>query len=123
MSKSSSLIRGADSLSRDLMANGLTAGTETFFSRTRILPRFLGKTRRHAAFPALNQRVRRPRRIFQYLARSPMTEARLRHWQFDSDLAGIRESAAINKLPAQEQEACKKLWTNVADLLRKSAAK
>jgi len=35
-----------------------------------------------------------------------------------SDLAGIRDPAAVAKLPADEQEACKKLWADVAALLK-----
>jgi hypothetical protein len=31
------------------------------------------------------------------------------HWQIDPDLAGIRDPAAVANLPADEQEACKKL--------------
>ena len=41
------------------------------------------------------------------------------HRQKDLDLAGIRDPAAVAKLPADEQEACKKLWADVAGLLKK----
>jgi hypothetical protein len=34
-------------------------------------------------------------------------------------LAGIRNPDAVGKLPADEHEACKKLWADVAALLRK----
>ena len=47
----------------------------------------------------------------------------LSHWQKDTDLAGIREPAALAKLPAAEQAACKKLWADVAALLKKAADK
>jgi hypothetical protein len=47
----------------------------------------------------------------------------LRHWQLDPGLAGIRDPAAVAKLPADEQEECKKLWANVAALLKKVEAK
>jgi hypothetical protein len=43
----------------------------------------------------------------------------LQDWQKDSDLAGIRDPDAVAKLPAEEQEACKKLWADVAALLKK----
>jgi hypothetical protein len=42
----------------------------------------------------------------------------LQHWQKDADLASIRDSDAIAKLPADEQEACKKLWADVEELLK-----
>jgi serine/threonine-protein kinase len=43
----------------------------------------------------------------------------LQHWQKDPDLAGIRDPVAVGKLAADEQEACKKLWADVAALRRK----
>jgi serine/threonine-protein kinase len=43
----------------------------------------------------------------------------LQHWQRDSDLAGLRDPAEAAKLPAAEQAACRKLWQEVATLLRK----
>jgi hypothetical protein len=46
----------------------------------------------------------------------------LRHWQQDSDLAGIRDKAALAKLPADEQEACTQLWADVAAMLTKAEA-
>jgi hypothetical protein len=39
--------------------------------------------------------------------------------QMDADLAGIRDPAAFAKLPADEREACKKLWADVEALLKK----
>jgi hypothetical protein len=47
----------------------------------------------------------------------------LRHWQEDTDLAGIREAAALAKLPAAEQAACHALWADVAALLGKARVK
>jgi serine/threonine-protein kinase len=44
---------------------------------------------------------------------------RLQWWPNDPDLASIRDSATVAKLPPEEKEACKKLWVNVADLLKK----
>jgi eukaryotic-like serine/threonine-protein kinase len=46
-------------------------------------------------------------------------EQRLRHWQNDSDLVSLRDPAA-GKLPAQEQQAWRKLWADVAALLQKT---
>ncbi len=46
--------------------------------------------------------------------------ATLEHWQRDTDLAGVREAGALQKLTAQEQEAWRKLWADVAALLQKA---
>ena len=46
----------------------------------------------------------------------------LRHWQQDTDLAGIRDAAALAKLPADEQKAFTQLWADVAALLKKANA-
>ena len=46
----------------------------------------------------------------------------LKHWQQDSDLAGIRDAAALAKLPAEERAAFEKLWDEVAALLKKAEA-
>ncbi len=46
----------------------------------------------------------------------------LRHWQKDTDLAGIRDAAALAKLAADEQKACTQLWADVAALLKKASA-
>jgi serine/threonine-protein kinase len=53
--------------------------------------------------------------------RAAMQQA-LRHWQKDSDLAGLCDSAALAKLPAEERAACAKLWSDVAALLKKAEA-
>ena len=47
-------------------------------------------------------------------------QAQLRHWQLDSDLAGLRETA---QLPAGEQEVCRQLWADVEALLKKAQEK
>jgi tetratricopeptide (TPR) repeat protein len=47
----------------------------------------------------------------------------LQHWQEDSDLAGLRDKEVLQKLPADEREACRKLWEDVADLLKKAQQK
>jgi len=47
----------------------------------------------------------------------------LRHWQQDAYLAGVRDPDAVAKLQGSEQEACKKLWTDVTELLERVALK
>jgi tetratricopeptide (TPR) repeat protein len=42
---------------------------------------------------------------------------KLRHWQTDPDLAGVRDSSALAKLPTEEAQAWHKLWEEVARLL------
>jgi hypothetical protein len=44
----------------------------------------------------------------------------LQHWQTDPDLAGLRDPEPLAKLPESEQEACRKLWADVAALLKKA---
>jgi serine/threonine-protein kinase len=44
----------------------------------------------------------------------------LAQWQVDPDLAGLRESKALDKLPADERKECLALWQAVADLLRRA---
>ena len=44
----------------------------------------------------------------------------LSHWQKDSDLDGIRDTAALTKLPADEQKAFARLWADVAALLKEA---
>jgi hypothetical protein len=44
----------------------------------------------------------------------------LSHWQQDTDLAGIRDAAALARLPADEQKAFTQLWADVAALLKKA---
>jgi hypothetical protein len=47
-----------------------------------------------------------------------MVRKTLLHWQQDSNLAGVRDPEALKKLPAEEREACAKLWADVANLLK-----
>jgi serine/threonine-protein kinase len=54
-------------------------------------------------------------------ARAAITRV-LSHWRNDPDLAGIRESAALGKVPAEERAAHAKLWADVAALLKKAEA-
>jgi serine/threonine-protein kinase len=44
--------------------------------------------------------------------------AALQYWQQDAGLAGIRDEAALARLPATEREACNRLWADVAALLK-----
>ncbi len=46
----------------------------------------------------------------------------LSHWQNDPDLAGIRDPAALAKLPGEEQKACTQLWADVAAVLKTANA-
>jgi hypothetical protein len=46
--------------------------------------------------------------------------ATLRHWQQDSDLAGVRDEAALAKLPIAERQGLKELWGKVDGLLVKA---
>ena len=47
----------------------------------------------------------------------------LSHWQKDTDLAGIRDAAALAKLPADEQKAFTQFWAEVAALLKNAEEK
>jgi tetratricopeptide (TPR) repeat protein len=41
-------------------------------------------------------------------------QQQIKHWQQDRDLEGIRDAAALAKLPAEERAACERLWLHVA---------
>jgi tetratricopeptide (TPR) repeat protein len=41
----------------------------------------------------------------------------LRHWQSDPDLAGLRDAAALARLPEAERQACRQFWIDVAKAL------
>src|SRR5205823_2800449 len=45
---------------------------------------------------------------------------RLRIWQGDPDLAGLRDPAALAQLPADERQACRRLWAEARTLLNRS---
>jgi serine/threonine-protein kinase len=47
--------------------------------------------------------------------------AQLRHWQKDSDLAGVREPAALAQLPEDERASFQTFWADVAAALDKGA--
>jgi len=44
----------------------------------------------------------------------------LQHWQEDSDLAGVRETEALQKLPDVQRKAWEDLWAECKDLLKKT---
>jgi tetratricopeptide (TPR) repeat protein/tRNA A-37 threonylcarbamoyl transferase component Bud32 len=44
----------------------------------------------------------------------------VRHWQQDTDLAGVRDQAGLAKLPERERQEWAKLWADVAALLVRS---
>jgi serine/threonine protein kinase/Flp pilus assembly protein TadD len=52
----------------------------------------------------------------------PVVAAALRQWLDDADLAGVRGTNALAKLPEAERPAWQKLWADVADMLARSAA-
>jgi hypothetical protein len=52
-----------------------------------------------------------------------LAQQRLRHWQQDSDLASVRDSAALARLPREERAAWERLWAEAAALLQKAGAK
>ena len=47
----------------------------------------------------------------------------MRHWQKDSDLAGLRDTAALAQLAVEERTACAKVWADVAALLKMAEKK
>jgi hypothetical protein len=40
-------------------------------------------------------------------------------WKYDPQLASLRDPDAVAELPAEEQEACHKLWAEVEAVLQK----
>jgi tetratricopeptide (TPR) repeat protein len=53
-------------------------------------------------------------------ANRALVQQRLRHWRQDRDLHTIRDSAAVENLPAAERQARRKLWAEVERLLRQA---
>jgi len=49
-----------------------------------------------------------------------VVRAKLEHWQRDTDLAGVRDADALKKLSSEQQEAWRKLWADVAELIKKA---
>jgi serine/threonine protein kinase/tetratricopeptide (TPR) repeat protein len=54
---------------------------------------------------------------------SPFVVQTLSHWQKDADLTGIRDAAALAKLPADEQKVFAQLWADVTALLNQAAGR
>jgi tetratricopeptide (TPR) repeat protein len=44
----------------------------------------------------------------------------LQHGKADSDLSGLRDEAALAKLPEDERKACRSLWTEIDALIKKA---
>jgi serine/threonine-protein kinase len=49
-----------------------------------------------------------------------LVQAACRHWQSDPALAGVRERAALRRLPAEERDAWGQLWDDVEQLWMKA---
>ena len=47
----------------------------------------------------------------------PILVAKMRHWQTDTDLTGVRGPAALARMPEPERLAWQELWSGVADTL------
>jgi hypothetical protein len=47
----------------------------------------------------------------------------MRHWQRDPDLAGLRDEAALARLPEADQKAWRTFWAEVATLLKRAQGK
>lgn len=71
-------------------------------------------------------------RILYAPAKSPEKDAdkartvmqgRMTHWKQDTDLTGVRDPKALQKLPPDERAAWQKLWQDVDALLAKSREK
>jgi superkiller protein 3 len=53
----------------------------------------------------------------------PLVTRKLRDWQSDPDLAGLRDPGELARLPAEERAACQRLWADVATLLKRTEPK
>jgi tetratricopeptide (TPR) repeat protein len=58
------------------------------------------------------------RKRFQAEGALPAIRSALEHWQRDRDLADVRDTDALARLPAGELEAWRALWADVAALLK-----
>jgi hypothetical protein len=47
-------------------------------------------------------------------------QKQMRHWQADADLAGVRDKDALEKIPEAERGDWRKLWADVAAVLKKA---
>jgi hypothetical protein len=52
----------------------------------------------------------------------PAVAQTLRHWQQDTDLAGVRDQGALDALPPSERREWKALWSDVEELRRRAEA-
>ncbi len=57
------------------------------------------------------------------LVERELVQKRIRPWLINSDLNSIRDTAALAKLPVDEQKAFTQLWADVAALLKKAEEK
>jgi hypothetical protein len=48
-------------------------------------------------------------------------QQKLKHWQQHTDLAGIRDKAALAKLPEAERQAWEQLWKELEELGKRAA--
>jgi serine/threonine protein kinase/Tfp pilus assembly protein PilF len=51
-----------------------------------------------------------------------LVREKIRYWRTDADLAGIRDEGALDKLPADEQQDCREVWTAVDVLIQRASA-
>jgi hypothetical protein len=47
----------------------------------------------------------------------------MEHWLLDTDFAGVRGKEAVSRLPEQERQAWRKVWTEVAQLSARAREK
>jgi hypothetical protein len=50
----------------------------------------------------------------------PVVVEQMRHWQADTDFAGVRGAESLAGLPEAERQPWQKLWNDVADLLQRA---
>src|SRR5262249_20211883 len=55
------------------------------------------------------------------MARAVVRQA-MQHWLTDTDFAGVRDRAALAKLPESDRQDWQKLWADVKDLFSRTAA-
>jgi serine/threonine-protein kinase len=79
------------------------------------LPQDVEVNPEHAEFFAFarEQLVQRLR-----MADRALVQRTLNRWRANPDLAGLRDTKALDKLPLEEREACRKLWAAVEALLQ-----
>jgi tetratricopeptide (TPR) repeat protein len=50
-------------------------------------------------------------------------QRRMRHWQNDTDLAGLRDKVALDKLSDAERAGCRDFWAEVTSVMKKAEKK